>query len=79
MRCEMISDKILTKEKFCVLVEQYVHEKNHSYMDAVLEVCKSNSIEPDETNSLLNMSIKDKIEYEARELNYLEKVNKLPL
>ena len=75
----MISDKILTKEKFCALVEQYAHDKNQSYMDAVLEVCKENSIEPDDTNSLLNMSIKDKIEYEAMELNYLEKVNKLPL
>ncbi|WP_339612009.1 late promoter transcription accessory protein [uncultured Planktosalinus sp.] len=72
-------EKILTKENFCVLVEESVRKKAHPYMDAVLEICDKHTIDPEQVSSLLNMSIKDKIEAEARDLNYLEKVNKLPL
>ena len=48
-------------------------------MDAVLLICDENMIDPSQVSTLLNMSIKDKIEAEARDLNYLEKGNKLPL
>lgn len=75
----MIDDKIMTKDNFCFFVEESVRLKKHPYMDAVLEVCDENSIEPEQVSSLLNMSIKDKLEAEARDLNFLEKVNKLPL
>jgi hypothetical protein len=75
----MIDEKVLTKENFCTLVETSVKHKAHPYMDAVLEICDEYSIDPEQVSSLLNMSIRDKIEAEARDLNYLEKVNKLPL
>lgn len=75
----MIEDKVLTKENFCSLVEASVQKCKHPYMDAVLLICDENMIDPSQVSTLLNMSIKDKIEAEARDLNFLEKVNKLPL
>lgn len=73
------SDKILSKNRFCGLVEDSVREKRHSYVDAVLEVCDTHDLETEKVKALLNKSIIDKIEHEARELNYLEKVNTLPI
>jgi cell division ATPase FtsA len=42
-------------------------------MDAVLAYCKENYLEPDDVASLINKSLKDKIEMDFRQLNYLPK------
>lgn len=50
-----------------------VKEKKLNYMDAVLEYCRENYLEPDDVKSLINKSLKEKIEMNFRELNYLPK------
>ena len=62
-----------TANEFSLYIEQMVREKRMSYMDAVLEYCKENFLEPDDISSLINKSLKDKIEMDFRELNYLPK------
>lgn len=62
-----------TANEFSLYIEQLVKEKKMSYMDAVLEYCKENYLEPDDVASLINKSLKDKIEMDFRELNYLPK------
>jgi hypothetical protein len=42
-------------------------------MDAVLDYCKENFLEPEDVTSLISKSLKDKIEMDFRELNYLPK------
>jgi hypothetical protein len=42
-------------------------------MDAVLEYCRENYLEPKDVASLINKSLRDKIEMNFRELNYLPK------
>jgi KaiC/GvpD/RAD55 family RecA-like ATPase len=59
--------------EFSLHIETIVKEKRLSYMDAVLEYCKENYIEPDEVTKLISKSLKDKIEMDFRELNYLPK------
>jgi len=59
--------------EFSLYIETVVKEKRLSYMDAVLEYCKENYIEPDEVTKLISKSLKDKIEMDFRELNYLPK------
>ena len=39
-----IEDKILTKKRFCDMVESLVFEKRESYMDAILDIMKVNQI-----------------------------------
>jgi hypothetical protein len=58
---------------FSLHIESIVKEKRLSHMDAVLEYCKENYIEPSDVASLINKSLKDKIEMNFRELNYLPK------
>lgn len=61
------------------MVETYVFTKKQSYLDAVTDIMVDNSIEPERISNLINTSIKDKIEAEARNLNFLERINTLPL
>ena len=48
-------------------------------MDAVLLYCKDNQIEPEKVSSLITKGLKEKIEANARDLNFLEKTATLPI
>ena len=73
----MIEQKFLTKSKFSVLIENAVIKKKMSYMDAVLDVCEKNDIDPEDVKKVISTPIKDKIEAEAMRLNCLPKGNTL--
>lgn len=62
-----------TANEFSLYIEQVVKEKRVSYMDAVLGYCKENYLDPEDIAKLINKSLKDKIEMDFRELNYLPK------
>jgi len=73
-------ESILTPNKFALIIEDIVKSKQISYIDAILEYCKDNEIDPSNTKSMINKTLKEKIAYEAQNLNMLkEKVAKLPL
>lgn len=59
--------------QFSLFIEQMAAEKRMSHMDAVLKYCEDNFIEPDEVKSLINKTLKDKIEVDMREANLLPK------
>ena len=70
----------LTPNKFAFIIEKMVKEKKISYIDAILEYCKTHEIDPSNTKSMINKTLKEKVAYEAQNLNMLkEKVAKLPL
>ena len=60
-------------------IEEIVKDKELSYMDAVLDYAKNSEIEPEAMAKMLNQSVKDKIEVEAKNLNMLKKSGKLPI
>lgn len=62
-----------TANEFSLYIERIVREKRMSHMDAVLEYCKENYLEPEDVASMINKSLKDKIEMDFREMNYLPK------
>lgn len=65
--------------EFSLYIEEVVREKKMPYMDAVLEYCKENFLEPQDIVSLINKSLKDKIGNEFREQNYLPKQAQLDI
>ena len=73
----MIEDQFLTKSKFTKLVEATVIELKIPYMEAILHLCEKNDIEPDDIKKFISPIIKDKLEAEARNLNFLPKQNAL--
>lgn len=62
-----------TSNDFSLHIEQLSKEKRMSHMDAVLYYCKENYLEPEDVAKLINKSLKDKIEVDFREANYLPK------
>ena len=65
---------------FSLEIEKMAQEKSITHMDAVLEYCKTKELEPESVTRLISKSLKDKIEANARDLNYLPNVfhQKLP-
>ena len=64
---------------FSLEVEKLALEKKITHMEAVLEYCKNQGIEPDSVGRLVSKSLKDKIEANSSDLNYFPKRAKLPI
>ena len=78
---EAIGKKFVSKEKFTENIEKFVQETGMTYIDAIVEYCDRNNIEVESVSKLITRPLKEKIRYEATELNYLKKTSlaKLPL
>lgn len=72
-----IEQEFLTKSKFTKMVEDAVNELKLSYMDAILYLCEKNQLEPEDMKKFVSPIIKDKLEAEAMQLNFLPKQNTL--
>ena len=68
-----------TSKIFTSTIENIVKEKNITHMDAVLRYCKKEGLEPDELGTLISKGLKEKIEANARELNFLPRQAQLPI
>ncbi len=68
-----------TSNQFSMFIEQQARDKRISHMDAVLEYCKENFLEPEDIASMINKSLKDKIEMDFRDANMLPKTAQLDL
>lgn len=69
----------MNPKKFSIAIERQVIEGEVTYMEAVLDYCEKNQIEPDTIKPLISKSLKEKIESNARDLNYLPRVAQLPI
>ena len=63
----------MNSKKFALTIESIVKEKRISYMDAILKFCEENDMDPSSVGSLINKSLKEKIQLEAEKLNLIEK------
>jgi len=75
----VIEPLVQTPKKFSLEIENIAKDKKITHMDAVIDFCQKNDIEPDTVGRLITKGLKEKIEANARELNYLEKQAQLPI
>ena len=75
----VVESLLQTPKKFSLEIENIAKEKRISHMDAVIDYCQKNDIEPDTVGRLITKGLKEKIEANARDLNYLEKQAQLPI
>jgi len=68
----------MNKKKFTKMVEDCVKKESMSYMDTVVYLCEKNNLEIEDIKKYIAISIKEKIEFEAMKLNFLEKSESLP-
>ncbi len=71
--------KFLTKSEFTELIINTVKSHKSSYMDAIIHLCEENNIEIEDIRKYISPVIKNKIEAEATNLNFLPQQNCLPI
>ena len=78
-----LQDKFMTQAKFSGLVEEVVKNSDGlvNYIDAVVVVCDEYEIEVETVTKLISRPLKDKIKYNAQQLNFVKKTSRgvLPL
>ena len=80
-------EKVLEKKFFCPTrfaqeIEKLVLDNAHlNYIDAIIYFCEHNSIDLEAVPKLIPKPLKEKIKYEAQELNFLKRTSraKLPI
>ena len=73
-----INSKMFEDSKsFSLHIEQMAREHKCSHVDAILEYCKENFIDPEEIKSLINKSLKEKMKMDFQESGHLPKTAKL--
>ena len=72
---------VMTPKKFAIKIEEIVKDGSGqtTYMDAILDYCERHSMEPDAVAPLISKPLKEKLEADARELNFLPRVATLPI
>lgn len=75
----MEDKQFLTKIKFAKLVEECVLKNKLSYMEAIISLCEDYEVDLEEVRKFISPVIKEKVEAEARNLNFLPRQNTLPI
>ena len=75
----IITKKFRSPNEFSLYIEEKVANERIGYMDAVISYCSELDIDIESISKLVNQSLKDKIQAEAEEQNFLKKKAKLPL
>jgi len=79
---KVMESKFFCSAKFAEAIESLVlHNKNMNYIDAIVFFCDQNAIDLESVPKLIPKPLKEKIKYEASELNFLKRSSraKLPL
>ena len=71
---KVLESKFFCPSRFAQEIESLVIENNGmNYIDAIVHFCDQNSIDVESVPKLLSKPLKEKIKYEAMELNFLKK------
>ena len=77
-----LESKFFCPSRFAQEIESLVlHTEGMNYIDAIIHFCEQNSIDVESVPKLISKPLKEKIKYEASELNFLKRSSraKLPL
>jgi hypothetical protein len=78
---KVLESKFFCPSRFAQEIEGLVHSSDMNYIDAIVHFCEQNNIDVESVPKLISKPLKEKIKYEAMELNFLKKSSraKLPL
>ena len=76
-----LKEKFLCSAQFAQDREAIVKNDNLGYIDAIVHYCEQNAIDVESVPKLISKPLKEKLKWEATELNYLKRTTraKLPL
>ncbi len=67
----------MNRSSFTKLIEDIVHVKNMTYLEAILHTCEEHGIDPEDVKKFISPVVKNKLEAEAISLNLLPRQNTL--
>ena len=72
-----LESKFFCPARFAQEIETLVYEnKSMNYIDAIIHFCEQNSIDLESVPKLISKPLKEKIKYEAQELNFLKRTSR---
>ena len=72
-----LKDKFFCPAKFAQEIEQLVlNQEDLNYIDAIVFFCDQNAIDLESVPKLISKPLKEKIKYEAQELNFLKRTSR---
>jgi hypothetical protein len=75
-----IENKFFCSSRFAKEIENLVQiNVEMNYIDAIIHFCEQNSIDLESVPKLISKPLKEKIKYEAMELNFLKKTSRAKL
>ena len=79
---KVLESKFFCPTRFAQEIETLVLEnKDMNYIDAIVHFCDKNSIDVESVPKLISKPLKEKIKYDAQQLNFMKKTSraKLPI
>jgi hypothetical protein len=75
-----IENKFFCPTKFAQQIEELVQINiEMNYIDAIVYFCEQNSVDLESVPKIISKPLKDKIKFEAMELNFLKKTSRAKL
>lgn len=65
----------ISKEEFAARVGTHVFRDDMSYIEAALHICEELKIDPEDIGGLIDSSLRNKLEHEAKRSNLLPRNN----
>ena len=76
---QVLEKKFLTPSKFAMEIETIVANENMNYIDAICYYCEINNLEIESVTKLVPKPLKEKLKYDAQELNFMKKTSRARL
>lgn len=77
---KVLESKFFCPSRFAQEIEKLVQTNiDMNYIDAVVYFCEQNNIDVESVSKLISKPLKEKIKYEAMELNFLKRSSKAKL
>ena len=78
---KVMEKKFLSPQKFAIEIEKIVANEQINYIDAICQYCENNDIEVESVSKLMSKPLKERLKYDAIQLNFMKKTSraKLPL
>ena len=77
---KVLESKFFCPSRFAQEIERLVQTNaDMSYIDAIIHFCEQNNIDVESVPKLISKPLKEKIKYEAMELNFLKKTSRAKL
>ncbi len=77
---EVLKNKFFCPSRFAQEIEKLVqYNEDMNYIDAIIHFCENNNIDLESVPKLISKPLKEKIKYEAMQLNFIKKTSRAKL